>query len=69
MTALEPSPLSLAHSTGIEPDETRIGRALSPNCCLCGSPGVSLYSAQPDRLFSAPGRWELKQFALIRSCA
>lgn len=30
-----------------------------PNCYLCGTPGVPLYHGLPDRLFGAPGEWNL----------
>jgi 2-polyprenyl-3-methyl-5-hydroxy-6-metoxy-1,4-benzoquinol methylase len=33
----------------------------NPTCLLCGSPGRLLYSGLKDRLFSAPGEWQLKQ--------
>lgn len=32
-----------------------------PACRLCGSTGSVLYSDLTDRLFAAPGRWQLKQ--------
>ncbi len=32
-----------------------------PECLLCGTPGRPLYSALRDRLFDAPGEWDLKQ--------
>jgi SAM-dependent methyltransferase len=31
-----------------------------PNCCVCHGPGVALYSALQDRLFGAPGMWNLR---------
>jgi 2-polyprenyl-3-methyl-5-hydroxy-6-metoxy-1,4-benzoquinol methylase len=34
----------------------------APNCCLCRRPGALLYKHLEDRLFSAPGKWN------IRSC-
>jgi 2-polyprenyl-3-methyl-5-hydroxy-6-metoxy-1,4-benzoquinol methylase len=37
-------------------------RAL-PVCGLCGSPGKPLYNGLRDRLFGAPGAWNLKQCA------
>lgn len=33
----------------------------NPVCLLCGTPGQVLYSGLEDRLFSAPGTWQLKQ--------
>lgn len=32
-----------------------------PDCCLCGTPGRPLYSGLRDRLFGAPGEWNLKK--------
>src|SRR5690242_5713387 len=32
-----------------------------PDCYVCGSPGQRLYSDLQDRLFSAPGKWNLSQ--------
>jgi 2-polyprenyl-3-methyl-5-hydroxy-6-metoxy-1,4-benzoquinol methylase len=32
-----------------------------PNCCLCNSPGDFLYQGLRDRLFNAPGEWNLRQ--------
>lgn len=32
-----------------------------PDCRLCGSPGISLYEGLTDRLFGAPGIWNLKR--------
>jgi hypothetical protein len=32
-----------------------------PACAICGSEGQVLYSGLKDRLFSAPGTWQLKQ--------
>jgi 2-polyprenyl-3-methyl-5-hydroxy-6-metoxy-1,4-benzoquinol methylase len=32
-----------------------------PDCFLCKAPGKVLYADLRDRLFSAPGRWQLKQ--------
>jgi len=31
----------------------------SPNCYVCGTKGQSLYKGMKDRLFGAPGRWNL----------
>lgn len=33
----------------------------SEHCFLCGTAGVPLYSGLRDRLFSAPGQWNLKK--------
>jgi SAM-dependent methyltransferase len=33
----------------------------NPNCFFCGTPGQVLYTGLKDRLFSAPGTWQLKQ--------
>lgn len=43
----------------IENEGVRSNEAL--NCLLCGEKGVTLYSDLRDCLFSAPGKWELKQ--------
>ncbi len=32
-----------------------------PDCYLCGTPGTPLYQDLKDRLFGAPGTWNLKQ--------
>jgi SAM-dependent methyltransferase len=32
-----------------------------PDCCVCGAPGESLYEDVNDRLFGAPGMWNLKR--------
>ena len=32
-----------------------------PACCLCGATGMELYAGLEDRLFSAPGKWNLKR--------
>lgn len=32
-----------------------------PNCYVCGSVGRSLYTDLQDRLFTAPGKWDLSQ--------
>ena len=32
-----------------------------PSCYLCGAEGLTLYANLPDRLFGAPGLWNLKQ--------
>src|ERR1700693_5419422 len=32
-----------------------------PACLLCGTAGQVLYASLTDRLFSAPGLWQLKQ--------
>jgi SAM-dependent methyltransferase len=32
-----------------------------PNCCLCGALGEPLYNGLTDRLFDAPGEWNLKR--------
>lgn len=31
-----------------------------PNCCVCHAAGVELYKALHDRLFDAPGMWNLR---------
>lgn len=32
-----------------------------PDCYICGTKGVMLYRGLQDRLFGAPGRWDLKK--------
>lgn len=32
-----------------------------PNCCICGVQGKPLYQALEDRLFRAPGKWNLRK--------
>jgi 2-polyprenyl-3-methyl-5-hydroxy-6-metoxy-1,4-benzoquinol methylase len=32
-----------------------------PDCSLCGKPGEVLYAKQRDRLFDAPGEWDVMQ--------
>ena len=32
-----------------------------PDCALCGQPGVPLYRELADRLFDAPGRWDISR--------
>jgi 2-polyprenyl-3-methyl-5-hydroxy-6-metoxy-1,4-benzoquinol methylase len=38
-----------------------IGTYSCPDCYLCGSQGEALYSDLADRLFDAPGKWDLKR--------
>lgn len=38
-----------------------IAAVSTPSCLLCGSPGVVLYTGLKDRLFGAPGSWNLKR--------
>jgi len=33
----------------------------NPKCLICGTPGQVLHTGLKDRLFGAPGTWELKQ--------
>jgi 2-polyprenyl-3-methyl-5-hydroxy-6-metoxy-1,4-benzoquinol methylase len=47
--------MSLAQS------ETQIRTQPKPNCPLCGESGEMLYPRLKDRLFEAPGSWNLKQ--------
>jgi len=39
---------------------TKIRTRPCPECYLCGAPGKTLYQGLTDRLFSAPGEWNLK---------
>ncbi len=41
--------------------ESGIRARPAPTCFLCGGPGRLVYEALPDRSFSAPGRWNLRQ--------
>lgn len=41
--------------------ENRIGIRPCPDCYVCGLPGQLLYSGLQDRLFGAPGKWNLSQ--------
>ena len=46
----------------IGPDLPREIRSLPyPDCYLCGTGGEPLYEGLKDRLFNAPGRWNLKR--------
>ncbi len=46
----------------IRPDSQREIRSLPcPNCSLCGTGGQPLYEGLKDRLFNAPGEWNLKR--------
>jgi 2-polyprenyl-3-methyl-5-hydroxy-6-metoxy-1,4-benzoquinol methylase len=40
--------------------DNRIRTQRRLDCCLCGTPGEDLYQGLEDRLFSAPGKWDLK---------
>lgn len=42
-------------------DSLEIRSQAKPTCCLCGSEGKELYAGLTDRLFGAPGYWNLKQ--------
>jgi 2-polyprenyl-3-methyl-5-hydroxy-6-metoxy-1,4-benzoquinol methylase len=43
------------------PEKEVIRTALRPKCILCGSQGRPLYAGLSDRLFGAPGAWDLKR--------
>jgi len=43
------------------PDQRLIGTEARPLCPLCGGTGDYLYQGLSDRLFGAPGRWNLRQ--------
>ena len=38
-----------------------IGSRPNPTCVVCGAPGEVLYAGLRDRLFSAPGEWNIKR--------
>src|SRR5438552_465301 len=61
MTTTDYSPVTMPRRNEAAPDEGHIRSASAPSCCLCGSRGAFVYSSQADRLFGAPGRWNLKQ--------
>ncbi len=42
-------------------DQEIIRAAACPICILCGNQGEYVHLAQPDRLFGAPGLWNLKK--------
>ena len=44
-------------------DRPTIRTRQNPTCKICGSTGRLLYAGLKDRLFSAPGLWQLKQCA------
>jgi SAM-dependent methyltransferase len=52
--------------TGVE-IRTDLRRAIrsfpNPNCYMCGAGGEQLYEGLKDRLFNAPGEWNLKRCA------
>jgi len=41
--------------------ETPIRTSPLPNCYICGAEGQPLYSGLQDRIFGAPGKWNMKQ--------
>lgn len=45
--------------------EENIGIEANPRCCLCSSEGATLYEGLRDRLFDAPGRWNV---STCRNC-
>lgn len=55
-TAAQPAPAITER-----PQREQIGTRPCPRCALCGSPGDVLYQDQRDRLFGAPGTWDLKR--------
>ncbi|HZW37258.1 MAG: class I SAM-dependent methyltransferase [Deltaproteobacteria bacterium] len=42
-------------------DSVSIAAVSTPTCLLCGSAGASLYKGLRDRLFGAPGSWDLSR--------
>src|SRR5438477_10042475 len=61
MTATDEHTWSPPISDAPAHDSEMIRSAPSPICCLCGGRGEVIHSALPDRLFDAPGVWNLKQ--------
>lgn len=55
-----PKQSALAKSSVDAPSDV-IATRPCPNCYLCGTPGVPLYHGLPDRLFGAPGEWNLSR--------
>lgn len=49
----------MSKKTGSAP--TEIAAAPCPTCYVCGSAGGKLYEGMQDRLFDAPGFWDLKK--------
>lgn len=45
----------------VESQTGQLGLVSRPNCTLCGTIGAVLYGDLRDRLFSAPGVWQLRQ--------
>lgn len=41
--------------------DNEIRTRTNPDCCVCGARGEPLYQRLRDRLFSAPGEWDLKK--------
>jgi len=50
---------AIVNDHGAGADEIR--SSSHPNCNLCGTPGALLYEGLSDRLFAAPGNWNLKR--------
>lgn len=53
--------MSLTDPILVEQNTEHIRSAPCPNCYLCGSTGEPLYEVMKDRLFGAPGTWNLKR--------
>jgi 2-polyprenyl-3-methyl-5-hydroxy-6-metoxy-1,4-benzoquinol methylase len=45
------------------PNDSQMGSAPCPKCRLCGNPGDFIHQDEPDRLFTAPGKWSLRRCA------
>jgi 2-polyprenyl-3-methyl-5-hydroxy-6-metoxy-1,4-benzoquinol methylase len=43
------------------PPDNEMNAEPNPNCLLCGATGRPLYHGLRDQLFSAPGKWDVKQ--------
>jgi 2-polyprenyl-3-methyl-5-hydroxy-6-metoxy-1,4-benzoquinol methylase len=61
MTATYEHPPSAMVSEEARSDKNLIGSASAPQCRLCGEAGEVIHAALADRLFDAPGVWNLKQ--------
>jgi hypothetical protein len=47
-------------ATDNQPSKVEIRSRPFPECSLCGTRGEPLYAGLTDRLFGAPGEWNLK---------
>lgn len=56
----------IKQSSSIESSNKAIGSYARPLCDLCGRPGELLYRDLEDKLFDAPGLWNLKRCSDIK---